>query len=519
MDIFSFALQVCEGGTDIARDVLRIEFPEVLPTPKDDSSWAFIAKFVAGSQSFGTVWVRLVGELGTNKRTNVAGLQVDENGVYIAGSFSAGASTNLSYQSCEFGARFPECEPGGKHYIKSTGLCTLQEAYTAAPNQVCATRNSSLLNKHVVRTHDFRRFSDTLRQGMFLASYNHKGVLRWHREAFGGNITVADMELSTERDIVFEYGQEKPRRNTRISRRGRFIYVTGLVLQYFGPEADADGQVGNVIEFTNFGQMRYPLSCSQNKDVKPESVNDTASVSVVGDYEKGPKLTPCSGRITSLGQGSDIYLVQFSANDGEPQWLKRFGQRDAWDYVTDIAINRQYSTIYMTGSYVGLGNGLQDIYSMEAAGRLDVISCPPWSGPEWNTASNRFEYEHITNESVPSCKLVPFSASDPAGALSGFIMEIGEGNAETPGEKPWEQVVREAAEAAQAEQDRLITELGPTGLEVPITVPWVIMLKVSISRVLLCCPMFACAWSSTLSVPDTPRPLFYRSPLPNGSQF
>ena len=55
-----------------------------------------------GSQGVGTVWVRLIGEIGTNKRTNVAGLKVDRNGVYIAGSFSAGASTNLSYQSCEF---------------------------------------------------------------------------------------------------------------------------------------------------------------------------------------------------------------------------------------------------------------------------------------------------------------------------------------------------------------------------------------------------------------------------------
>ena len=421
------------------------------------------------------MWVRLIGEIGTNKRTNVAGLKVDRNGVYIAGSFSAGASTNLSYQSCEFGSRFAECEPGGKHYVRGTGLCSLQEAYAAAPNQVCSTLNSSLLDKHVVRTRDFRRFSDTLRQGMFLASYNHKGVLRWHREAVGGNITVADMELSTERDIDFDFGKYNSRRKTRISRRGRFVFVTGLVLQYFGPEEDAKGKVGNIIEFTNFGQMRYPLSCSQNKNVKPESANSTqGSVSVVGDYENGPIYTPCSGRITSLGQGSDIYLVQFSADDGEPQWLKRFGQRDAWDYVADIAINRQHSTIYMTGSYVGSSSGLQDIFSMEAAGRLDVISCPPWSGPRWSTTSNQFEFEHITNESVASCKLEPFSITDPAGARSGFIMEIGEGDTESTGEKPWQKVIREAALAAQAEQQRKIEELGPTGVEVPIIVPWVI---------------------------------------------
>ena len=166
--------------------------------------------------------------------------------------------------------------------------------------------------------------------------------------------------------------------------------------------------------------------------------------------------------------------MQFSADDGEPQWLKRFGQRDAWDYVADIAINRQHSTIYMTGSYVGSSSGLQDIFSMEAAGRLDVISCPPWSGPRWSTTSNQFEFEHITNESVASCKLEPFSITDPAGARSGFIMEIGEGDTESTGEKPWQKVIREAALAAQAEQQRKIEELGPTGVEVPIIVPWVI---------------------------------------------
>jgi hypothetical protein len=174
-----------------------------------------------------------------------------------------------------------------------------------------------------------------------------------------------------------------------------------------------------------------------------------------------------------LGSGSDIYLVQFSADDGEPQWLKRFGQRDAWDYVTDIDINRRYSTVFMTGSFVATSSGLKDIFGMEAAGRLDLVSCPRWSGPKWNTLTNTFEYTHITNESTPTCKLFPFSTSDPPGAMSGFIIEIGEGNTETPGEKPWEQMAREAAEIAAAQQQRLIEELGPTGSEEPIIIPWV----------------------------------------------
>jgi hypothetical protein len=53
-------------------------------------------------------------------------------------------------------------------------------------------------------------------------------------------------------------------------------------------------------------------------------------------------------------------------------------------------------------------------------------------------------------------------------------MEIGEGDTESTGEKPWQKVIREAALAAQAEQQRKIEELGPTGVEVPIIVPWVI---------------------------------------------
>ena len=50
--------QACDGGTDIERDVMMIGFPEIIPTPKDDTTWAFIAKYVAGTRTFGAVWVR-----------------------------------------------------------------------------------------------------------------------------------------------------------------------------------------------------------------------------------------------------------------------------------------------------------------------------------------------------------------------------------------------------------------------------------------------------------------------------
>lgn len=453
-------------GEIIGKDALEIEFPEIIPTPKDDTTFAFIAKYVAGSRGFGAVWARLIGEVGTNKRSGVSGLEADENGVYITGAFTSGAITNLSYQTCEFGARVPECEPGGSHYIQSTTLCGLQKTYRQAPNQVCARYNNSLLERHVVRTQDFRRYTGTLRQGMFLASYNHKGVLRWHREAIGGNITVAAMALSAPKDIIFERDKGKPRRNTRLSRRGRFVYVTGNVLEYFGP-------MGNVIEHTNFGQMKFPLTCSQNKTLVQEDGNSTPTASVVGSYTEGPANTACSGRITSLGSGSDIYLAQFSADDGEPQWLKRFGQRDAWDFVADIDLNRRYSTIFMTGSFAAKTPGIQDVFSMAAAGRLHLISCPLWGGPEWNPNTARLEYQYLTNESMPSCTLSPFFASDPPGALTGFVMEISEGNAESPGEKPWEYWARVNAETAAREQARRIEEEGPSGEEEEIIVPWV----------------------------------------------
>ena len=480
---------------------MMIGFPEIIPTPKDDTTWAFVAKYVAGTRTFGAVWVRLIGEVGTNRRSSVSGLEADENGVYVTGAFTAGAVTNLSYQTCEFGATLPECEPGGSLYDPDTGLCSLQESYARAPNQVCAKYNSSLLDSHVVRTHDFRRFSDTRRQGMFLASYDHRGVLRWHREAFGGNITVTGMALSKTKDVMAEHGHGKPRRSTRVSRRGRFVYITGLVLQYLVNRLDENGEIGNTVELTNFGQMRYPLSCSQNKNFVAESENVTATISVVGDYEVGPLYTPCSGRITSLGSGSDIYVVQFSADDGEPQWLKRFGQRDAWEHVTDIDLNRRYSTVYITGFFVASTSGLQDVFGMEAAGRLDLISCPLWSGPEWNAASGRFEYTHLTNESTPSCKLAPFASPN---SMTGFVMEIGEGNTETPGEKPWEQAARKAAEAAAAAQAQLIAEQGPTGEEVPIIIPWVwssrsscVTWLLSRTNSLRCCRRIRCMLADT----------------------
>lgn len=497
--------QACIGGTTIERDVIKIEFPEIIPTPKDDPSYAFIAKYVVGTRSFGSVWVRLIGEIGTNKRTIVSGLEVDESGVYIAGSFSSGALTNLSYQSCEFGERLPECEEGGIYYRKVTGQCWLQEAYIQAPNQVCANINTTVLARHIVRTRDFKKYTDAIRQGMFLASYNHKGVLRWHREAVGGNITVSAMALSTDKDIVLEKqtilnkgAHERQssvqQRNTRVARRGRFVYVAGNVMQYFtewiSQERDINDQpVGRLIkelEYTNFGQMKYPLSCSQNKTLEYRGqrefkkfatggklVNVSATLSIVGDYEAGPVNTSCSGRITPLGSGSDIYLVQFSADDGEPQWLKRYGQRDSWDYVTDIDLNRRYSTVYLTGSFVALTSGLQDIFSMEAAGRADLISCPRWSTPRYNMATRVFEYAHLSgNESTSSCRLSPFAVSSPPNSHSGFIMEVGEGNTDSPGEKEWEQFVREAALAAAKKQAQLIEEMGPTGDEQPIPIPW-----------------------------------------------
>ena len=472
--------ETCTGGTFMQKDVVSFEFPEILQTPPDDPSYVFLAKLAPGSRTFGTVWVRMIGEVGTNKRSNVAGLEADEHGVYITGAFTAGASTNLSYQSCEFGARLPECEPGGKFYRRATGLCELQDVYAEAPNQLCCKQNSTLLlERHIVRTHDFRRYSDTRRQAMFLASYNHKGVLRWHREAYGGNISVSAMALSSKKDVKYDIpGRSKDRRNPRLGRRGNFLYIAGNVYRLGLNVLDENGKIGNVAELTNFGQMKYPLSCSRNTTLVLDSTgNRTLDLPVVGDQSnRMPTETACSGRITSMGEGSDIYLVQFSADTGEPQWLKRFGQPDAWDYVTDIALDRRYSTIYMTGSFMAKGKGLQDWFGMELAGRHNLFGCNRWSSLQWDGAARRFDYQHLegSNASLPSCKVSPLSG--PEGelepyALSGFVMEIAEGDPEQIGEQPWEQSARLQAQARDELQKAMIAETGGTGQEVPIFVP------------------------------------------------
>ena len=451
-----------------------IHFPEIIPTPSDDSSWAFIAKFVVGTHGLGTVWVRLIGEVGTNRRSNVAGLAADANGVYITGAFTAGVTTNLSYQSCEFGASVQECEPGGRLYDRKTGLCNLQEAYTRAPNQVCAKYNTSILDKHIVRTVDMRQYTSRQKAGMFLASYDHRGVLRWHREAFGGDVSVSALALSRKEDVFLDEDQSKARRTTPFSRRGDFVYVAGNVFRFDQNALDDKG--GFLPELTNFGQMRYPLSCSRNKTVDP-SLNSSKLIEV-GDYT-GPSHTPCSGRITSMGSGSDIYLVQFRADNGEPQWLKRFGERDTSEYVTGIDVNRRSATVYMTGSFLSTTPGSKDLFSMENAGRHNLIGCSRWGGPLWNSVSRRIEFEHLagTNESRPSCKVAPFSTSilrdDKPRALSGFVMEIAEGEPETEGEKPWETFARESKEAAASAQAENIEETGGTGLEIPIIIPCV----------------------------------------------
>jgi hypothetical protein len=149
---------------------------------------------------------------------------------------------------------------------------------------------------------------------MFLASYNHKGVLRWHREAYGGNISVSAMALSSKKDVKYDIpGRSKDRRNPRLGRRGNFLYIAGNVYRLGLNVLDENGKIGNVAELTNFGQMKYPLSCSRNTTLVLDSTgNRTLDLPVVGDQSnRMPTETACSGRITSMGEGSDIYLVQF----------------------------------------------------------------------------------------------------------------------------------------------------------------------------------------------------------------
>jgi hypothetical protein len=357
--------QACIGGTTIERDVIKIEFPEIIPTPKDDPSYAFIAKYVVGTRSFGSVWVRLIGEIGTNKRTIVSGLEVDESGVYIAGSFSSGALTNLSYQSCEFGGRLPECEEGGIYYRKVTGQCWLQEAYIQAPNQVCANINTTVLARHIVRTRDFKKYTDAIRQGMFLASYNHKGVLRWHREAVGGNITVSAMALSTDKDIVLEKqtilnkgAHERQssvqQRNTRVARRGHFVYVAGNVMQYFkewiSQERDINDQpVGRLIkelEYTNFGQMKYPLSCSQNKTLEYRGQREFKK------FATGGKLVNVSATLWPPFL-IFISLHEYNITDSSQEHAPLFPQ---------VAIAKQENCKFVAHGSTGKGNDQALIY-------------------------------------------------------------------------------------------------------------------------------------------------------------
>jgi len=439
---------VCRGGVNRDKDVMSLLFSSVPASSNADATvFAVLAKFVVTPDEIGSVWARVIGEIGNSAHSSVAALDADVRGVYLTGAYTTSAVLPLRYQSCKVLAKVPECEKGGALYSSPGGACLLQDRYARAANQVCADLFSGTIASHRVAALGEIGGISSDRAGVFVAAYGHDGLLRWHREAFGGNLTArASAIVSSESVMVQEAGVQEAGAGAFLPREtpGSFLFVAGEVGNTFAETFPLQEQE---LLLADFGKTRFPLSCSGGV--------------LVGNHTISPPETVCSGRIAALGSGTDIYLLKLDAASGEPLWLKRFGTRDQSEEVGGMAVRKGASTVLLSGSFSlpagSLTRTAQDTFGVVAAGRGSAPGCAAGGEPAWSLTAQRFAYENMsTAASSADCHLTPISLA----SRTAFLLEVGEGDKAWTREgstahggtsRPYSQCLAEGEEACNAD--------------------------------------------------------------------
>lgn len=413
---------VCVGGTPQDRDVLSIRFPAQIPTPDNELGFVLLAKFVATDRHIGSVWARLIGEVGFSDAANFGGIAADQEGVYITGSFTSGVVGNLSFQSCPFNERMPECEVGGAWFSRATQECILQTNYRRAPAQVCASVYIQTLPRHLV-VPTLPQHSEVT-GSLFVAAYTGGGELRWNQRAMGGSLSVRALAL-IPRD------------------RGKYGLGEGMV--YVAGQVDRIEDVDGTVLYSNFGQPRSP--------------------------SRAPATL--QGRVTGMSLGTcDIFLAQYAAADGELQWVRRLGQRDAQEEVEGMTAVPTRNSVILVGTFWGTGTVAEDVFGLGAVNRNRSIGCStsPVGKPTWDSALAEWVVSQEEGAGLPDC-LLRTLGPDATGA-TGFLVEVGEGDGESsvPGGngRPHSECLTEAEAGCNADGvvwARTIGRAGSAGLE------------------------------------------------------
>ena len=240
--------------------------------------------------------------------------------------------------------------------------------------------------------------------------------------------------------------------------KGGFIYIVGTI------KSNADDQ------YADFGVTKYPLECSNGKTLGQK-----------GQDLRKLDVAPCAGKLQSRkGAGNantDVFLVKLAAR-GAPrsdwasseygtaniqpavQWIRRTGLEDFDDAATGVAVHDLTGAVFVTGTYkaslatkyqgsdlgekrylaatgndggntyvatpsaAGLLNQGDDVFGLQAAGRVNAIGCP------MQRAAPAGEHEErLGLTGVPDCTF--YSHAKSAATTTGFVVKFNDNGDET----------------------------------------------------------------------------------------
>ena len=239
--------------------------------------------------------------------------------------------------------------------------------------------------------------------------------------------------------------------------KGGFIYIVGTI------KSNADDN------YADFGVTKYPLECSKGKTLGQK-----------GQDLRKLDVTPCAGKLQSR-KGStantDVFLVKFAARGGprtdwtmseygtsnvQPavQWIRRTGLEDFDDTATGVAVHDLTGAVFVTGTYKAsvatkyqgsdlgekrylatagndggntyvatpsasnLANSGDDVFGLQAAGRVNAIGCP------MQRAAPAGEHEErLGLTGVPDCTF--YSHAGSLATTTGFVVKFNDNGDET----------------------------------------------------------------------------------------
>jgi hypothetical protein len=237
--------------------------------------------------------------------------------------------------------------------------------------------------------------------------------------------------------------------------KGGFIYIVGTIKHAMAEK------------FADFGVTKYPLECSRGKTLGSKGVD----LRVVSN-------APCAGKLQPQGTGQkDVFLVKFAAR-GAPrsdwtmteygtanvqpavQWIRRTGHGSKDDVASAVAVHDLTGAILVTGTYTASAagkyqgsdigekrytasagsdggntyvaersanaalNGGDDVFGLQAAGRVNAVGCP------MQRAAPADEHEERMGlTGIPDCTFYAHAAA--ADKPTGFVVKFNDNGDET----------------------------------------------------------------------------------------